>query len=71
MVLKRAVFFITCSGKLMYPVKLDENYITRRLLDCKERLPFDADGVTYHQLSLFDDRRFLMGSDRLIQQIVS
>ncbi len=60
-VLKRAHFFITCGGKLLYPsVRIEEDFITRQLLDCRERLPFDADGVTYRQLSLFDDRNFRM-----------
>ena len=31
-VLKRALYFITCSGKMMYPTKLEEDYITRNLL---------------------------------------
>ena len=57
-VLKRALYFITCNGKMMYPTKIEEDYITRNLLDVKERLPFDADGVTYKQLSLFDDMNF-------------
>lgn len=54
-VLKRALYFITCSGRMMYHTKMDENYITRNLLSVHERLPFDRDGVTYRQLSLFDD----------------
>jgi putative DNA modification/repair radical SAM protein len=54
-VLKRALYFITCNGKMMYNTKIDEDYITRNLLTVKERLPFDADSVTYKQLSLFDD----------------
>ena len=54
-VLKRALYFITCSGKMMYPVKLDEDYITRNLLNTKERLPEEIGGITYRQLSLFDD----------------
>ena len=54
-VLKRALYFITCSGRMMYRTKMDENYITRNLLSVHERLPFDRDGVTYRQLSLFDD----------------
>ena len=54
-VLKRAVYFITCSGRMMYPTKLEEDYITRNLINPKERLPFDRDGMTYRQLSLFDD----------------
>lgn len=57
-VLKRALYFITCSGRMMYPTKIEEDYITRNLLNIKERLPFDADGVTYKQLSLFDDMNF-------------
>ncbi len=53
--LKRALYFITCNGKMMYPTKLEEDYITRNLIDKKEKLPFDRDGMTYRQLSLFDD----------------
>ena len=54
-VLKRALYFITCSGKMMYPVRMDEDTITRNLLNTKERLPMGADGMTFRQLSLFDD----------------
>ena len=54
-VLKRALYFITCSGKMMYNTKIEEDYITRNLLSVKEKLPFDKDGITYKQLSLFDD----------------
>ena len=54
-VLKRALYFITCSGKMMYPVKMDEDAITRNLRNTKERLPEGADGMTFRQLSLFDD----------------
>lgn len=39
----------------MYPTKIEEDYITRNLIDRKEKLPFDRDGMTYKQLSLFDD----------------
>ena len=54
-VLKRAIYFITCNGKMMYQTRMDEDYIVRNLTYTKERLPFEADGVTYRQLSLFDD----------------
>lgn len=57
-VLKRALYFITCGGRQMYPVRMDEDYITRNLLYEKERLPFDKEQVTYRQLSLFDDMHF-------------
>ena len=53
-VLKRALYFITCNGKMMYPTKLEENYITRNIIDGKEKLPFSQDGMTYKQVSLFD-----------------
>ncbi|MDE6664192.1 MAG: putative DNA modification/repair radical SAM protein [Lachnospiraceae bacterium] len=52
-VLKRALYFITCSGKMMYPTKIEENYIVRHLTYQKERLPFAADGMWYEQMSLF------------------
>ena len=55
--LKRALYFITCSGKMMYPTKMEEDYITRSLIGEREHLPFDRDGVTYRQLSLFDDSK--------------
>lgn len=60
--LKRALYFITCSGKMMYPTKVEEDYIARNLIDNKERLPFDRDGMTYRQLSLFDDGQALCES---------
>ncbi|MDY3250989.1 MAG: putative DNA modification/repair radical SAM protein [Candidatus Choladocola sp.] len=52
-VLKRAVYFITCEGKQMYPLKMDEDFILRNLLTGNSRAP--AETVTYRQLSLFDD----------------
>lgn len=58
--LKRALYFITCNGKMMYPTKIEEDYITRNLVGNKERLPFDRDGMTYRQLSLFDDSQEIL-----------
>lgn len=57
-VLKRAMYFLTCNGRTMYPVKLEQDYIARNLLDTGERLPQEVRGMTYRQLSLFDDVRF-------------
>lgn len=57
--LKRALYFITCNGRMMYPTKLEEDYIIRNLISNKEKLPFDRDGMTYRQLSLFDDSQEL------------
>ena len=59
-VLKRAIYFITCKGKQMYPLKIEEDFITRQLLGVKEKLPAHlTENVTYKQLSLFDDNLFM------------
>lgn len=57
-VLKRALYFITCSGKMMYPTKLEEDYIVRQLTEKEQRVRFGSDGMTYRQMSLFDDAGF-------------
>lgn len=54
-VLKRALYFITCNGKMMYPTKLEEDYIVRNLTDPSDRIRFGSDQMTYRQMSLFDD----------------
>ena len=56
-VLKRAIYFITCSGRMMYDfLRVDEDYITRNLVS-GDRQVMEGFGerVTYRQLSLFDD----------------
>ena len=53
-VLKRAVYFITCNGRMMYSTKLEEDYIVRNLTYDKDRIKFGSDGMTYKQMSLFD-----------------
>ncbi len=58
-VLKRAVYFITCNGRMMYPINIEENFITRQLVALKDQVPFGIDkDITYQQLSLFDDVSF-------------
>lgn len=56
-VLKRAMYFITCQGKVYMPFKMQESFITTNLLGLKERLPEDIvrSGDTFRQLNLFDD----------------
>lgn len=57
-VLKRAQYFITCGGRTLYPVRLEESYILRNLTDPREALPAhspsNGEGGGYRQLSLFD-----------------
>lgn len=54
-VLKRALYFITCKGQMMYKTKLDEDYISRNLLSDKTMIPSDIRNSSYKQISLFDD----------------
>lgn len=58
-VLKRAKYFITCSGKMMYRIPIEEDFITRQLIgeDGKQNWEIDHP-QTYRQLSLFDDFNF-------------
>ncbi len=49
-VLKRALYFITCNGRMMYPVRLEENYLIRNLTEKKS----PVDEVSMRQMSLFD-----------------
>ena len=52
-VLKRALYFITCKGKMMYDTKIEENYIVNHLTynDPPEKL-ISRDNSQYQQLSL-------------------
>ena len=36
-VLKRALYFITCKGKTQYPLKMDEDFILRNLLSQRDQ----------------------------------
>lgn len=53
-VLKRALYFITCSGKMMYRTKLEENYICENLMRDKTQIPREIREGGYRQLSFFD-----------------
>lgn len=53
-VLKRALYFITCSGKMMYNTKLEENYICSNLMADRTQIPRDIRQGGYQQISLFD-----------------
>lgn len=53
-VLKRALYFITCSGKMMYNTKLEENYICENLMRDKTQIPREIREGGYRQLSFFD-----------------
>ena len=50
-VLKTSQYFLTCGGKTLFPVRLEENYLLRNLLP---HPAFRQDSREYRQLSLFD-----------------
>ena len=55
-VLKRARYFITCSGKMEVSCSLDEDHITSALIGDERRKIWDIENRnSYRQLSLFDD----------------
>lgn len=55
-VLKRAHYFITCGGKMMYPVRIDQDSITRSLICNEHEKNWEiAQDMNYQQLSLFQD----------------
>ena len=55
-VLKRAVYFITCGGRMMYPIKVDERFITSQLVGEERRKVWDIRSTdSYQQISMFDD----------------
>lgn len=54
-VLKRAMYFITCNGSTMIPLKMSPNFILTNLLGLRERLPAHVLGEpVYEQTSLLD-----------------
>ncbi|MBP9997170.1 MAG: putative DNA modification/repair radical SAM protein [Lachnospiraceae bacterium] len=55
-VLKRARFFITCNGKMLYNTPIEERYILDNLAgeERKEVAQITAQNENYEQLSLFD-----------------
>ena len=60
-VLKRAMYFITCSGRMMYPTRMDEDYITSHLVGDERRAVWDiSQQGASRQLSLFDDMKLNM-----------
>ncbi|MBP3927777.1 MAG: putative DNA modification/repair radical SAM protein [Clostridium sp.] len=55
-VMKRAVFFITCSGRMMYPIHFSEDAIAAQLVGEEKRKTYDlGQSGLFRQMSLFDD----------------
>ncbi len=61
-VLKRAQYFITCQGRMLYPIAMDQDLITSSLLGDERRRSLDiGQKDCYRQLSLFDDMHLEKG----------
>ncbi len=57
-VLKRAMYFLTCGGRMMLPVRMEENFITGQLIGEGRRKTWEIEHPeNFRQLSLFDDWR--------------
>ena len=55
-VLKRAHYFITCGGRMMYKIPVEEQYITKELTVVNRKENWEiVHKNQYHQMSLFDD----------------
>jgi predicted DNA-binding helix-hairpin-helix protein len=55
-VLKRALYFITCSGRTLYPIRMNEDFITNRIIGVEALNRYQIEHHdSYRQLSLFDD----------------
>ncbi|MCI9547245.1 MAG: putative DNA modification/repair radical SAM protein [Lachnospiraceae bacterium] len=55
-VLKRAMYFITCKGRMLFSIKMDERTITRSILESQEKKGKDVFRTEeYRQMSLFAD----------------
>ena len=54
--LKRAVYFLTCGGRMYGPVRMDRDFITASLLGDERRRAWDiGQKDSYRQMSMFDD----------------
>lgn len=64
-VLKRAAYFITCQGRMMLPVRMEENFITSQLMGEEHRRAWEiGHQESYRQLSLFDDMKLTAAMPR-------
>lgn len=54
-VLKRAAYFITCGGKTMFPLKMNQDFVARALADTDRKQTYAIENdTTYRQMTLMD-----------------
>lgn len=56
-VLKRAQYFITCNGKMLYRTPIEERFIRNQLTDLERTsvMQIEGEDVSYTQMNLFSD----------------
>lgn len=56
-VLKRAQYFITCNGRMLYRIPMEEQFIRNQLVDVErtEVMKLAGESVAYKQMNLFSD----------------
>ncbi len=62
-VLKRAQYFITCGGKMLYHIPIDERFITGQLVDLErpEITIIGGEETSFSQMNLFSDFHVAVG----------
>ena len=56
--LKRASWFLTCRGKTMHPLRLEEHFLAEQLAERGKRIPVSGDESGCRQMTLFDFPEF-------------
>ena len=56
-VLKRAQYFITCNGRMLHRIPIEERFIRNQLTDLEKTNVMQIEGseVSYRQMNLFTD----------------
>lgn len=57
-VLKRAMYFLTCGGKMMHTFRYEENFITSQLIGTEKKRTWEIENQnSFRQLTMFQDWR--------------
>lgn len=67
-VLKRAQYFITCNGKMLYNIPIEERFIRNQLTDVERInvMQIQGEQVSYKQMNLFTDMQLTIPQPQLV-----
>lgn len=67
-VLKRAQYFITCNGKMLYNIPIEERFIRNQLTDVERInvMQIQGEQVSYKQMNLFTDMQLTIPQPHLV-----